>query len=412
MIPTYRDYQVDMIYAGVGELMKPNPQPFLLVAATGAGKSLVIAGLAKSMKKKTLVLQPSKELLIQNYEKMIAFGVEGVTKYSASVKSKEVGKITMATIGSIYKHPELFHDIELVIIDEAHMVNSKGPKSMLMVFLSTLGVKRVVGLTATPYRQDTLYLRLPNGNIESTASLKMVNRMSKTPFFKKIAYKIETPELIERGYLSPIKYFTEKVSWDELKINSTGADFTEDSLQEFARTKITRILDGIRFSERDKRFSLTFCSSIEQAETVSEMLETMYGIYAPVVTGKTKAVIRDKIVSGFKNGTIRHVLNVGVFTTGFDAPKLDTIIMARPTISLALWYQIVGRGVRIDPDRPDKVLWVFDLAGVTKRLGRVETIRIKKEKDGFRDEVWSERGRMDGYPLYSFVFEPKPKKVI
>lgn len=409
-MPTLRDYQNDALIATISELNKPNVQPFIVQAATGAGKSLMIAAVARVMKKKTLILQPSKELMIQNYDKMIAFGIEDVQKYSASVGEKNIGQMTMATIGSIYKKPELFSDVELIIIDEAHLINSKDTKSRLMMFLSTLGVKRVVGLTATPYRQDTVWLRLPNGMLESSASLKMINRMTRTPFFKKIVYKIETQELIERGYLSPIKYFTENVSWADLKVNSTGADFTEESLEKFASTKIQRIVDAVRFSEKGKRFSLTFCSTISQAEEVSSVLEEEYHIYAPVVTGKTPPIMRTKIVAGFKDGTIKHVINVGVFTTGFDAPKLDTVIMAKPTISLALWYQIVGRGVRLDPDKPDKVLHVYDLAGVTKRLGRVETICIRTETGGFRDEVWSERGRMDGYPLYSFVIEPKPKE--
>jgi len=408
-MPTLRDYQMDMVTIGVSELNTPKCVPFILVAATGAGKSLVIAGLARVMKKKTLILQPSKELLIQNYDKMIAFGIEDVAKYSASVGEKNVGQITMATIGSIYKKPELFSDVELVIIDEAHLINSKDTKSRLMIFLSTLGVKRVVGLTATPYRQDTVWLKLPNGMLESSASLKMINRMTRTPFFKKILYKIETQELINRGYLAPIKYFTNSVDWSSLKVNSTGADFTEESIEEFARTKINRIATAVEYSEKEGRCSLTFCANIAQAKAVIHIVESL-GITTGFVTGGTPPKERTQLVEDYKSGKIKHMINVGVFTTGFDAPKLDTIIMARPTISLQLWYQIVGRGVRLDPDKPDKVLWVFDLAGVTKRLGRVETIRIKTEDGGFRDEVWSERGRMDGYPLYSFIVEPKPKK--
>lgn len=410
-MPTFRDYQEDALVVTIQELNKPNVQPFLVQAATGAGKSLIIAGVAKIMKQKTLILQPSKELLIQNFDKMIAFGIDDVQKYSASVGEKNIGLMTMATIGSIYQKPELFADVELIIIDEAHLINSKDPKSRLMTFLSTLGVKRVVGLTATPYRQDTVWLKLPNGMLESTASLKMVNRMSKEPFFKKIIYKIETQELIDRGYLSPIKYFTERVGWDKFKVNSTGADFVDDeAFKEFGRSKVQRIVDGVSYTHESADLSLTFCTSIAQAEVVSRILEEEHHIYAPVVTGKTPPIVRSKIVAGFKNGTIKHILNVGVFTTGFDAPKLNTIIMAKPTMSLALWYQIVGRGVRLDPDKPDKVLRVYDLAGVTKRLGRVETIRIVKEEGGFRDEVHSERGRMDGYPLYKFIVEPKPKK--
>jgi DNA repair protein RadD len=74
------------------------------------------------------------------------------------------------------------------------------------------------------------------------------------------------------------------------------------------------------------------------------------------------------------------MFNVGVFTTGFDVPELDCIVMARPTMSLALYYQMIGRGVRLDPMTPDKILQVYDLVGVVETLGRVETIRVHREK--------------------------------
>lgn len=407
--PKLRDYQEDMVWAAVAEFQKPKQVPFILQAATGAGKSLVIAALCHTINKPVLILQPSAELLKQNYAKMKAFGIEDVQMYSASVGEKKIGKYTMATIGSIYKHPELFEHYEYVLIDECHGVNPKNLSGMLTSFLKAIGAKYVCGLTATPYRMDVTWLRLPGGDFETTAALKMVNRISKTPFFKKIIYKIETKELIERGYLTPIKYYVDEVDWDELVVNSTGADFTEASVEKFASGKVGRISQAIGYSHINQGRTLVFCSTIAQAEAVKEAVENV-GITVALVTGKTPAKERAKLVDEFKGGTIRHMLNVGVFTTGFDAPELNTIVMARPTMSLALWYQIVGRGVRLDPSNPDKVLQVYDLAGVTRRLGRVETITVKTEAGGYRDEVWSERGRMDGYPLYTFKVTPKPKE--
>ena len=116
-------------------------------------------------------------------------------------------------------------------------------------------------------------------------------------------------------------------------------------------------------------------------------------------------------MAAFRKGRTKHILNVGVFTTGFDVPELDCIVMARPTISLTLWQQIVGRGVRMDPKRPDKKLTVYDLAGVSDRLGRVETVRIAKEADGFRDKVISELGDMTEIPLFTFVVRRRVNRV-
>jgi superfamily II DNA or RNA helicase len=76
-------------------------------------------------------------------------------------------------------------------------------------------------------------------------------------------------------------------------------------------------------------------------------------------------------------------------------------------MSLALWYQMIGRGVRLDPSDPNKVLHVYDIANVTEKLGRVETIRIQKEAGGFRDEVWSEKGRLDNKIMYTYTINRK-----
>jgi DNA repair protein RadD len=95
-----------------------------------------------------------------------------------------------------------------------------------------------------------------------------------------------------------------------------------------------------------------------------------------VVTGETPKAERERILADFKSGRIKVVANAGVLTTGFDYPELDTIVMARPTKSLALWYQIVGRAIR--PCK-GKVGWIVDLCGNYQQFGRVEDLRIDKE---------------------------------
>jgi DNA repair protein RadD len=331
--------------------------------------------------------------------------------YSASKGRREVRKFTFATIGSIYKQPENFMHFKYVIIDECHGVNPKNLSGMLTSFLKAIGCEHVCGLTATPYRIDTKWTKNPWG-LECTAALKMINRISRTPFFKKILYKIETQELIDEGYLSPVKYFVDKVELDDLVVNTTGADFTEKSIKDFwgKAHRLARIEAAVVHSHKVNQRTLVFCSLIAQAEKVSERLYMGYGIMAPVITGKTPMAERERIINQYRAGEIKHILNVGVFTTGFDVPELDCIVLARPTMSLALYYQMIGRGIRLDPARPEKELQVYDLVGVVERLGRVETIRVKTERGGFKDEVWSECGRMDNTELYSFLVPPKEKE--
>jgi DNA repair protein RadD len=404
-----RDYQqkaVEAILTG----FRTEKHPFVIQAATGAGKSLIIADTCHKINQPILILQPSKEILEQNYQKLLSYDpMIDAGIYSASKGRREIRKFTFATIGSIYKRPEEFMHFRYVIIDECHGVDPKNKQGMLTSFLREIHCEHVCGLTATPYRITQLWKRDKWGGLTSTASLKLINRIGKQPFFKKILFKIETGELIQQGYLSPIEYFSEAVDLSELQINSTGADFTASSVEKYWKkpSKLQRIAAAINYSHGHNERTLVFCSTIAQANSVADLMAAEHGIIVPIVTGKTPMAEREKVIDDFKKGRVKHLLNVGVFTTGFDAPELDCIVMARPTMSLALYYQIIGRGVRLDPARPKKILQVYDLVGVVKRLGRVETIKVQREANGFKDEVWSERGRMDNTELYTFKIPPK-----
>jgi len=408
---TLRPYQQEMVDLAVKELNRDKPKPFVLQAGTGAGKSLVIAGICHQLPGKTLVLQPSRELLKQNYDKMLSYDIKDVKIYSASLGKKEIGNYVMATIGSIYKKPELFKDFEYVIIDECDLVNPKEMDTMYKKFLTAIGCNNVCGLTATPYRTVSKFYTDEWGGLFYTAHLKCITRIGYPTFWKGIKYKIETQELIDDGYLSPIKYYIEPSDISKLKVNTTGADFTVDSLEAWGAEKVARICQAIEYARDNHKRALVFCSSLRQANAV---LDAFSGdsSYIQLVDGKTPKKEREEAVRLFKTGDRPVMLNVGVFLAGFDVPELDCIIFARPTLSLRVWYQAVGRGVRLDPGAPEKVLHVYDLAGVTESLGRVETIQVRREAHGFRDEVWSERGRMDETPLFNwFVKNNKFKGV-
>lgn len=403
---TLRDYQQAAANIGATTL-RSSDKPFILLLATGAGKSLVIADICHQLDEPVLILQPNKEILEQNYSKLQSYGVTDVSMYSASVGQKEISKFTYATIGSIRRKPEDFKHFKYVILDECHQLNPKNQTGMLTKFLKDIECTKVCGLTATPYRQVQKYYYEGN-DMYYTAHLKMINRIHPF-FFRSIKYKIETQDLIDQGYLSPILYRADReVDLMELDVNTTGADFTTDSLEKFWNDgrlkKMARVIQKI---DQHCQRNLVFCSSLRQANTARRMLEEM-GIVSEIVDGKTPKKERTRLVNAFKDGEFKHMINVGVFTTGFDVPQLDCITLARPTLSLALYYQMVGRGVRLDTERPDKKLRVYDLAGVVAKLGRVETIRVEKE-DGFKDMVTSEAGRMDEVPLFKFRVKNKPK---
>ena len=135
-----------------------------------------------------------------------------------------------------------------------------------------------------------------------------------------------------------------------------------------------------------------FCSSVDQAEKLFSLTKN-----SEVVTAKTKSDERASIVEKFKNGKIKTIFNVGVFTIGFDHPALDCIILLRPTRSIGLYYQMLGRGVRIAPGKTN--CKIIDMTSTVKNLGKIETIKLEKKNNW---ELYSETGSWHNREIYRF----------
>ena len=128
---------------------------------------------------------------------------------------------------------------------------------------------------------------------------------------------------------------------------------------------------------------LVFTRFVKESEQLVGML-TKKGVKAAIVTGETPKKERERIVNEFKRGEIQVVSNAGVFATGFDYPELDTVILAKPTKSLARYYQQVGRCVR--PCKGKKT-WVVDLTSNIRRFGKVSDLKIGLERPN--SELWA-----------------------
>ena len=363
-----RDYQQQASDAAVrffgDKKMKRNA---IMVLPTGAGKSLVIADIANRLEGHTLVFQPSKEILEQNYLKLCSYGVLDCSIYSASFGRKEISRITFATIGSVSNHPELFQHFRNIVIDECHLVNPK--EGMYKEFLSMLQCK-VLGLTATPYRLSS--------SRDYGAMLKFITRTIPR-VFSEVIYQVQISTLLDMGYLSKLNYYPmSPVGWNELNlnVNTTGADYTDKSVvREYERidfygflVSIVRRLLKPKVGSKRKGI-LVFTRFLKEAERLAKSIPG-----TAIVSGDTPKATREMILRQFKAGEIPVVANVGVLTTGFDYPELDTIVMARPTMSLALWYQIVGRAIRPYPSK--EAGWIVDLCGNIKRFGEIKDLRL------------------------------------
>lgn len=374
---TLREYQQEAVDRSLDFFRTIGRERPILELPTASGKSIIIAYIVKGLLGRVLVLQPSKELLEQNYQKYENAikdhpDLEPASIYSASVGIKQRGRVTFATIGSIYKKPELFENVVYILIDECHFVPPK-KDSMYMQFLGKIDAK-VIGLTATPYRLKTYNDPFQMG--KKFSKINLLNR-ERPNFFNRFLYNVSTREMYEQGYLAPINYI--KMAWDGsfLNFNSTGAEFSDDSVKKaLERNDIIKKIPGIlkQAYEKGQRSSLVFVRSVEEARQLATITP-----FSDYIHANTKKRERTQIINKFKNGSIKTLFNVAVLTTGFDYPDLDTIITARPTMSLALYVQMVGRGIRI-ADGKEKCSLV-DMCGNLDRFGKLEELRIENDQE-------------------------------
>ena len=376
---TLRPYQVEAVSRAVDFFNSSDRSRPMLVLPTGSGKSLIIADIVRQLSGNVLVLQPSKELLVQNYNKYDAVvqaypELERASVYSASVGIKERGRVTFATIGSIYKQPELFADTHYIIVDECHFVPPVKSSMYSQLFKSLTA--QVIGLTATPYRLKT-YTDPFNG--QKFSKINLLNR-ERPLFFNKFLYVVQTKQMYDEAHLAPVNYIT--LAWDGsfLKFNSTGAEFSDSSVKEaMERNEIIQRIPGIldQAYKKDRKSCLVFVRTVEEARHLASVTP-----FSDYIHAETPKADRDKIIAAFKGGGIKTVFNVAVLTTGFDYPGLDTVIIARPTASLALFVQMIGRGIRKAEGK--EYCSVLDMCGNLSRFGKIEELRLEDdEREGW-----------------------------
>ncbi len=379
-----RFYQTEAIDIGVDFFTKPTDyNTGLEILPTGSGKSFVIAKILEPLEGKTIVLQPSKEILEQNYEKFCYYGKASI--YSASAGEKRIDKVTFCTIGSIINKKHLFKGLKNIIIDECHLVNSDA--GMYQEFIKAFPNAKVLGLTATPYRLETT---------ATGPQLTFLTRSSPS-IFEKVLYYIQNDVLFNAGFLAELEYYNfDVIDRSKLQVNASGTDFTQTSLRRYYKSidMPSRIVKTALTILNKRKNLLIFCSLIEEAISVQKKIPG-----SAVLTGETKKLEREKILSQFKNGQIKCLINVGVLTTGFDYPALEAVLMARSTMSLSLYYQIVGRVMRIFtyPDGTKKKGWFVDMGGNYNFFGKIETMKIIENENGF--SIWNNGRQLTNVPF-------------
>lgn len=358
----YQQRAIDQLYDWFRAGNTGNP---CLVLPTGAGKSHIVAALCEDAltqwpETRVLMLTHVKELIEQNAAKLRAHwpgAPMGI--YSASVGRKELGEpITFAGIQSIRKRAAELGHVDLVIIDEAHLVSHKdegGYRTFIADLERVNPALRVVGLTATPYR-------LGHGLITDGDAL-----------FDDLIEPVSIEDLVHLGYLSRLRSKVTGARLNTEGVHTRGGEFVEAELQRAVNTRDQneRVVREVIELAGDRRSWLFFCAGVEHAEAVCDVLRAE-GVEAACVTGATPKGERERIISEFKAGKLQALTNANVLTTGFDHPGVDLIAMLRPTMSPGLYVQMAGRGLRVAPGKADCL--VLDFAGVVERHGPITAV--------------------------------------
>jgi DNA repair protein RadD len=364
-----RENQILPVQNGVEFFKSKKAEPSVIVAPTAFGKSIVIAAIAKEVGERLLIIQPSKELLEQNYNKFIGLGGEA-SIYSAAMNEKEIGSVTYATIGSIVKIAHKFKSLGIskVIIDECDRF-PREPGGMLRKFLTNAGITHVLGLTATP-----LKLQTNMGDDGPFSKLVMLtSRSKKGNFFKNIIHVAQIEEMVKLGFWSPLLYESYDFDTGELVYNSTGAEYTDDSIKRAYKNqniggKIIRKVAELT----DRKSILVAVPTIDEAIELATKIPNSAPLYSGMADKE-----RNRIIDDFKNGRLRVIIQVNILSVGFDHPQLDCIITGRPTSSLSWWYQFVGRVTRIHSEKLNGL--VVDFVGSVPKFGKVEDLYFKYE---------------------------------
>ena len=360
-----RDYQHDAVSATLKHFRKTNNSA-VIVLPTGSGKSLVIAELARLAKRKILVLTHVKELVEQNHQKFESYGLTAGI-YSAGLKQKNTQhQVTFASIQSAARNLQDFaQSYSLIIIDECHRVNiedkDKDEKNsnqyqQIITQLSQVNPEiKLLGLTATPYR-------LGLGWIYRTHYRGFVRSEDKRPF-EHCIFELPLRNLIKREFLTPphlIDATIEHYDFSSLSPNSIGEYSLSDTNHYLNKNpRVTQgIIEQVIELADERQGIMIFAATVEHAE---EILNYLPESESALIIGATNNQERDSLIRDFKEKRIKYLVNVSVLTTGFDAPHVDMIAILRPTQSVSLYQQIIGRGLRLSPGKKDCL--VIDYTG-------------------------------------------------
>ena len=342
-----RDYQKQLI--GDSRKSLQTARRTLVVLPTGGGKSVILTAISKSLQgkgKRALIVAHRKEIVNQlcahAQKQGVPFGrvMPGVP-FQPGLANIQIGMIGTAKNRAKQGRFDLF-DVDLIIIDEAHHTVA----STYLDLLNQFPQARVLGFTATPQRLDGKGLA------------EVFDDMVRGP---------NTRALMDMGFLCEYRYFMPKLQLDIEGVKKRTGDYARGEIEERA-TKPTIIGDAVEQYEKhfNGKSCVVFCVTIAHAEAVLAAYKSR-GWRAEVIHGKQTAEEREAVVKAFEEQRISVLVSVDVISEGFDIPFTQGVQMLRPTQSIVLYLQQVGRALRPKPDGSKAI--ILDHVGNVERFG-------------------------------------------
>ena len=365
-----RQYQQQAVDAVYKYLRRYDDNPCVVIPTAG-GKTPILATIVKDAIQqwdgRVMILSHVKELLEQAVDKIHTVYPEcDIGIYSTGLKRWDTdNKCIVAGIQSAYRNTDGFGKFDLIIVDEAHLIPEKGD-GMYRNFLRRMKDNnpelRVIGLTATPYRMTSGPICAPDNVLNN------------------ICFEVGVKELLQQGFLCPLRSKASRQEIDASGLHIRGGEFIESEVDKLMNTGdlVAQACAEIISYARERKAVIIFCCSIDHAQNVLAHIRK-HDSTAEAVFGDTLPSFRAEILERFKAGKIKFLINVGVLTTGFDAPNIDCVVLLRPTASPGLYYQMVGRGFRLHPDKKDCL--VLDFGGNIERHGPVDSIQVEPKTD-------------------------------
>lgn len=361
-----RDHQSEAL-AALDELRAAGKTIALLTHATGAGKTVVAVTDARRCNLRTLYLAHTVKLPQQTAAAFRSLWPEVAGSVAIFKKGNHQGnpeveqpQVVLATLQSVARNLSLFDPREFgyIIVDEAHHAAAESFSKVIQYFQPRF----LLGLTATPDRSDDKSL---------------------LQIFRETAHRLTLEEAIQRGILVPIRCLRVETNIDLRRVRYNGVDYRLKDLEQAIQVpgRDDLIVD-VYLRHAPGRRAVCFCVNVDHAERMTAVFRSR-GIHAATVSGRLPVAERDAILAAYEAGTDLQVLCAcDILNEGWDSPRTEVLLMARPTLSKVLYVQQLGRGTRAAPGKQH--LLVFDFVDQADRHAQALSVHRIFQKPSYR----------------------------